>query len=158
MENKIIFLDIDGPVIPVNAGMYNSMYRTTHDRTAITLLIRLCEETGAKIVTNTFHNEIWYQDGDLKSDLIKWGLKPEYFHEDWQTIFPNINYKQLNSPVRGIGRLHAINQWLVAHEVDKWVCFDDRLFTDLPNLIHIKGGMGIRQTHYEQALEILGKK
>ncbi len=156
--NKIIFLDIDGPVIPVDVDMYDSVYRTMHDKASIAFLTALCEETGAKIVTNTFHNEIFYQDGDLKDDLIKWGLKAEYFHEDWQTIFPNVNYKEINSPVRGAGRLHAIAQWLSSHAVDNWVCFDDRLFTDMPNLIHIRGGLGIRKEHYNKALEILGKK
>lgn len=157
--NKIIFLDIDGPVIPINVPTYDSIFRLVHNYEAILRLNELCEQTNAKIVTNSMHNYNDYEDGTLKEDLVKWGIKEEYFHDDWRTIFPNIDYKQINSTVRGIGRLHAINVWLATHYyIDNWVCFDDRNFTDLPNLILIEDGLGIKQKHYDRALKQLGKK
>jgi hypothetical protein len=157
--NKIIFLDIDGPVIPTTVSIYNSMFRLKHNSNAIIYLNKLCKKTGAKIVTNTMHNINDYVDGNIKDDLIKWGIKEEYFHESWKTIFPLINYKEINSKIRGIGRLHAIDLWLVEQkDIDNWVCFDDRYFTTLPNLIHIEDGLGIKKEHYDYALKFLGKK
>ena len=158
MENKIIFLDIDGPIIPITVDPYDSLFRLKHNYDSILYLNNLCFRTGAKIVTNSMHNYEDFRDGTLKDDLIKWGIKPEYFHDEWKTIFPHIDYSKVTSKVRGIGRLIAINHWLSFYDTDKWVCFDDRLFTDLPNLIHIEDGLGIKETHFQRAMDILGKK
>jgi hypothetical protein len=155
--NKVIFLDIDGPVIPINVPSKTSFFRTHFNQESIKWINKLCEKTGAKIVTNSMHNYIDFFDGDLKSDLVSFGITKEYFHENWRTVFPYIDYSQINSSVRGIGRLYAIYDWLSKNDADNWVCFDDRNFTNLPNLILINDGMGVKKEHYDAALQLLRK-
>ncbi len=66
-----------------------------------------------------------------------------------------IDYSKVNSPIRGIGRLVAIEDWIKHHGDTSWVCFDDRKFSDLANLIHIEDGLGIKEHHFDSALDIL---
>lgn len=155
--NKIVFLDIDGPIIPVNAPRIQSIFRTTFLPESIEYLNLLCDVTGAQVVTNSCHNYQDWLDGDLSDDLVEWGLSKEFIHRDWRTIFPMIDYKAISSPVRGIGRLVAINRWIEKNGPTEWVCFDDRKFTSIPNLIHIENGRGIKAKHFNLALDILGE-
>lgn len=153
--NKIIFLDIDGPVIPTDVDMYDSIFRTTYNVESIEYLNLLCDMTGARVVTNSTHNyEDWFES-ELRDDLIEWGLDSRFIHRDWRTVFPMIDYKKINSPIRGIGRLVAIEHWISINGDTNWVCFDDRKFTDLENLIHIEDGLGIRASHFNRALDLL---
>jgi hypothetical protein len=155
--NKVIFLDIDGPVIPIDVPVHASVFRTTYNRESIEYLNLLCDLTGAQVVTNSMHNyEDWY-DGDLRDDLVKWGLEEKFIHDTWRTIFPMIDYKKVNSPVRGIGRLVAIENWINRHGDSSWVCFDDRKFADVANLIHIEDGLGIKAHHFNSAIDILAE-
>lgn len=153
--NKVIFLDIDGPVIPIDVSVRESVFRTTYNPDSIQYLNLLCEETGAKVVTNSMHNYQDWLDGDLRDDLIAWGLDKKFVHDDWRTIFPMIDYSKVKSPVRGIGRLVAIQNWINYHGDSSWVCFDDRKFSNLANLIHIEDGLGIKEHHFDSALDIL---
>lgn len=153
--NKVIFLDIDGPVIPIDVPVYESVYRTTYSSNSIAYLNLLCEETGAKVVTNSMHNYEDWMGGDLRDDLVEWGLDEKFVHSNWRTIFPRIDYSKVNSPVRGIGRLVAIEDWIKNHGDTSWVCFDDRKFSDIANLIHIEDGLGIKEHHFDSALDIL---
>ncbi len=157
--NKIIFLDIDGPVIPINVPIVDSIYRTVYEKDSIEYLNLLCEEANAKVVTNSMHNYTPVMRYDLVDDLISWGLDEKFIHDDWRTIFPHVDYTKVNSPVRGIGRLVAINDWIDKRNRDvSWVCFDDRKFTQMANLIHIEDGLGIRERHFDSALDIFSQK
>ena len=49
--NKVIFLDIDGPVIPIDVPTRDSVFRTVCNKDSIEYLNLLCDETGAKVVT-----------------------------------------------------------------------------------------------------------
>lgn len=152
--NKIVFLDIDGPVIDIDSPVIASELRLTHNPQSIEMLNELCWKTGAKIVTNSMHNYNVPYDSTLRDDLIKWGVDEDYIHDQWRTIFPHVDYSKVNSPVRGIGRLVAIETWLAENGNYDWICFDDRKFTDSHRLIHIEDGLGIREHHVEQALEV----
>jgi hypothetical protein len=70
--NKVIFLDIDGPVIPIDVPVRESVYRTTYNPESIEYLNLLCEETGAKVVTNSMHNYEDWMGGELRDDLVSW--------------------------------------------------------------------------------------
>ena len=152
---NIIFLDIDGPVIDITCSFIESEFRLTHNPNSIKMLEHLCNTTQAKIVTNSMHNFNNAGGRSLKEDLISWGLSEDHFHENWRTIFPAIDYTKVNSPVRGIGRLIAIETWIDQNGPVNWVCFDDRKFTDLSRLVFIEDGLGIRDKHVELAKEIL---
>lgn len=153
---KVIFLDIDGPVISNGVPIEDSDLRLTHLPEAIDLLNKLCKDTGAKIVTNSNHNYNMVEGYSLKDDLITWGIEPEYFHEDWRTCFPYIDYSKVKNETRGIGRFIAIDKWHEKNGSSEWVCFDDRKFTISFRLIHITDSYGLRQEHIDKAIEVLG--
>ena len=153
---KIIFLDIDGPVISAQAPMIDSEMRLSYIQESIELLNQLCEKTGAKIVTNSSHNYHIVNGNTIKDDLIKWGIDSANFHEKWRTIFPYIDYTKVKSNIRGIGRFIAIDKWQADNEHCNWVCFDDRKFTISFRLIHISDGNGITKENIDTAIEILG--
>ena len=151
---RIIFLDIDGPVINIDAPVVVSELRLGCNKNSIQLLNDLCLEVGAKIVTNSMHNYHEPCGRTLKEDLIHWGLDENHFHDSWRTIFPDIDYTDVNSNVRGIGRLIAINQWIADNGPCDWVCFDDRKFTDSKQLVHIEYGDGIQEEDVLAAIEV----
>jgi len=151
---RIIFLDIDGPIINVSSLVMVSELRLACNKVSIQLLNDLCLESGAKIVTNSMHNYHLPYGKTLKEDLIHWGIDPTHFHNDWRTIFPNIDYTDVTSTVRGIGRLIAINQWIADNGECDWVCFDDRKFTESKRLVYIEDGEGLQDEHILAAIEV----
>jgi hypothetical protein len=85
MKPRICFLDIDGPII--NAGCFGiskdaSEMRSIMSTSAIGFLNLLCDETGAKIVTNSSHSYHDVADRTLREDLIRWNLKRLHFHDN----------------------------------------------------------------------------
>lgn len=91
----------------------------------------------------------------LRDDLIRWGIPISMFHTNWRTIFPNVDYKTINSPIRGVGRLFAIEEWLNKNPGYEWICFDDRKFTDNVRLIHIQRDQGVDTAYMKQAAGVL---
>lgn len=152
---NIIFLDVDGPLIPASlygTNMHCSAERSLMSTTAIGWLNILCKETDAKVVMNSAHN-YW---GDLKADVIKNGLRPENFHEHWRTGFPNAVTKPGN-------RLSAIEDWIEDQFPESpfdcnWVCFDDANFTNNKRLVLIDYNNGITHTNYLKAHNVLGTR
>lgn len=154
----VLFLDIDGPVIDLatyKATPYISHFRVSGNTTAIKNIVKLCVDFDLKIVTNSTHNYYDVYDADLRDDLVRWGIPESCFHNDWRTVFPEVDYKKIKSPVRGIGRLYAIHEWLAEHPGYDWICFDDRKFTDDNRLIHIKRLDGVDDVYYKQAAEVI---
>lgn len=161
MSKKIIFLDIDGPVIDLetyDSNIYKSIFRTGINPVAIEFLIKLCKEYDAQIVTNSMHNYHNINNYTLKDDLVYAGITDDFFHQDWRTIFPMIDYTNVKSSVRGIGRLIAIQEWLKRNGKHTWICFDDRKFTKDRRLIHIKRQNGIDFEYYSEARHLLSDK
>lgn len=101
------------------------------------------------------HNYYDLGVASLKDDLIRWGIPISMFHKNWRTIFPNVDYKTINSPIRGVGRLFAIEDWLKNNPGYEWICFDDRKFTDNIRLIHIQRDQGVDTSYVKQAAGVL---
>lgn len=88
MSYNVVFLDFDGPMIPLRAmpleGQTNDP-PSKFDPCAVGLLNRLCEKTHSKIVIHSHwryspvHCEKY---PDLKKHLIDQGVKEEYLHDD----------------------------------------------------------------------------
>jgi hypothetical protein len=159
---KIIFLDIDGPVIPGHLGdrtniHWISMARSRFDIGAIERLNRLCEFTGARIVTNSMQNHVEIKNHSLQDDLVNWGVKRENFHSVWRTVFPDVDYAADPNPRRGWGRWLGIKHWQKQNGTVNWICYDDRHWTDDPRLILIDFEKGITQSDYERGLDLLGR-
>ena len=131
---RIIFLDIDGPVI--NTPCYwvdteASLQRSVMNTQAIGILNKLAKLSGARIVTNSTHNNhpVRETGRSLKDDLIKWGLKEEFLHENWRTTFPwpDLESDPLFPTHR---RLRGIMEWEIANGIADWIAFDDEPFVD----------------------------
>lgn len=129
---KIIFIDIDGPVI--NTPCYwvdgmASMQRSVMNTQSIGILNRLAYLADAKIVTNSTHNNHTVRETGktLKDDLLKWGIKEKYIHDDWRTSFPwpSLESDPLFPTHR---RLRGIMEWEKTNGEVDWIAFDDEPF------------------------------
>ena len=161
--DRIIFIDIDGPII--NTPCYYldlncSLERSVMNTQALGYVTRLAKLGKAKIVTNTTHNTMDIEDlltgvkRTVKDDLVKWGIDPKLFHDDWHTSYPNPQggkYGQFGQPH---GRLRAIEQWQDVNGQVDWVCFDDEPFTDDSRLVQIDFEMGIDFFAFETACKL----
>lgn len=116
---RIIFLDIDGPMIPVRAFVSNrhASIEQDLDPGSVKALRAIVTATEAKIVFNTTHNRM------LPSLLDRFAavgfLRTFDIHDDCHTLYPDLD------------RLTAIREWLHRHpEVEHWVAFDDAKIED----------------------------
>jgi hypothetical protein len=135
MKENILFLDIDGPMIPLALTYY--LIDNPGDRimsnVCVGILNNICRKTEAKIVTNTTHNIDHPGQATIREILIRNGVKEEYFHKDHKTIYG----------VETHNRMKAIDLWLYLHDNPNWVALDDEIFTDNPNLIPIDRDKGL---------------
>jgi len=139
---RIIFLDIDGPVIP--AGMYLIDRACSFDRRAspvcIATINHIAKNSGAKIVMNTTHN----MNGALMlADMVREGIKVEYLHEKApMTQYPNTS------------RWMAIEMWQFDNGMADWVALDDAEFTQDERLIWVDFNVGVHPGHYNQIADL----
>ena len=136
---KVLFVDVDGPLIP--SGMYlvhsNPSYERVFSPIAIAVLKKMLEVSGAKLVMNTTHN----MDGiKLKEDMIKAGFKEEDFGTPWCTEYPDNRSRQ-----------GSIENWIKLQKEDiDWIALDDADFTKEDNLILIDFDEGLHLRHYNR--------
>lgn len=151
---KIIFIDIDGPVINTPCywvDMQASVRRAVMNTQSIGILNRLAYLADAKIVTNSTHNNATIRETGrtLRDDLIKWGLKESYLHEDWRTEFPWPDWGD-GQPIHR--RMKGIMGWMEKNGEADWICFDDEPFVqDDARLFHIDFDHGIDYHMYLKA-------
>jgi hypothetical protein len=152
---RIIFIDIDGPVINTPCYWVDSMasiHRAVLNTQAIGILNRLCKLGSALIVTNSTHNHVTIRETGrtLKTDLIKWGLRPEHIHEDWRTDFPWPDWGDGQNIHR---RLKGIMGWQEKNGKADWICFDDEPFVTDDRLFVIDFDYGIDYHMYLSVCE-----
>lgn len=114
---KVIFLDIDGPVIPSRAFALpgQTLPFTEFDPCCVGILNRLCDELGYKIVLHTSWIKPRIKGGRGTFDhCVRQGIKMEHFHEDaWCDEYIDWRYTR-------------IHEWLQRHpEVTDYIIFDD---------------------------------
>lgn len=130
---KIIFLDIDGPMIPYTSFLMttphgNPSFEQILDDRCVMVLHRIIKDTGAKIVFNTTHNNNLYPTHETKDGWLpgllgqfeKAGFK-DHIHEHNCTKYPHYD------------RLTCIKEWLRSQPIDekiKWVALDDVVMAD----------------------------
>lgn len=144
----IVFLDIDGPMIPVRAFFLPNQTRpaSIFDPCATGMLLKLLQESSAKIVISS----TWGQFGKDRCEelLAKNGIDPSYLHEDWVTP------RKMSS-----ARYHEIKWWLDKHpEVTHYVAIDDE---DLPidwitNAVKCDGAEGFSLRNFKECEVALG--
>jgi hypothetical protein len=153
---NIVFLDIDGPVIPTPLYYLDrscSIRRSRMDHSALGWIVFVLKAANAKLVTNSSHNyhDVDYlDDRSLKHDLMAHGIPKDYFHEEWRTKF-GTHYGR-----EGTIRMAAIEEWIIRNGCDNWVVFDDMQVTDNGKQVVIDFDKGICRDDAYKALDILG--
>ncbi len=144
---KILFLDVDGPLIP--SGMYlvhkNASYERKCSPICVAIVNELCRKADAKIVLNSTHSR---EANIAIEDLKREGL--ERFHDIATTNYPN--------KMSGGDRMAAIEDWQERCGGVDWIAFDDSNFTENERLVLIDFDVGITLKHYNKAAEMWGLK
>ena len=131
------------------------------DPLCVDRIIRICEETGAKVVISSDWRISWY---GTQMRLGKMGLDENFVIDKtpefiWRNLskhdYFNENYEETYEYSRGA----EVDAWLAAHpECTNFVIIDDRTdFTDeqSPHFVHIDPMWGITDRHVEFAIAIL---
>lgn len=147
---RIIFQDIDGPLIPLR--MYYGGGRTferergsfIYDPVAVGMVNELARKYDAKIVFNSAHcpngPDIMRHQANVNS------LAP--MHEDCVTKFA----KSIEH------RYDAIAEWLGRHpEVVEWIVIDD-MEVHLPRQVQVDYNIGMTIDNFYRACELFGDK
>lgn len=115
---KILFLDIDGVVLPGRAYMLPNQTKPivkVFDPCAVAMLNQACKKQGRKIVVHSSWIRYWDDEElNVKDHIINQGIDPDHFHEDW-SCDKNLHW-----------RYDRVSEWLARHpEVDDYVIVDD---------------------------------
>lgn len=147
MSNRIIFLDWDGPMIPMRAIHLPNQTRlySIFDPIAVSLVNKLIELSDAKIVISS----TWATKGlnVCQHTMEKNGLDPIHLHSDWRTP------KKLSSY-----RVNEIHWWLEEHpETTHYVAFEDEYIDkeQLPGYIRCSTYDGISYQNFLEAKILL---
>lgn len=150
MSIPVIFLDIDGPMIPGRAYALRTQTRRPppFDPIAVGMVRQLCAEGAAQIVISSTWRKRRTRDGMM--DILRQnGLGDVPLHDDWGTPV-------LESQPRG----QQIAAWLRNHPtVDHYVALDDDpSIRTLPGAVLCSPDDGLLMEHYNRARELLGLK
>lgn len=144
---KIIFQDIDGPLIPhrmyyTGFRPYDTMRNSfVWDPIAVQMINRICEICDAKVVFNTAHCENPAEI--MKHQAACNGLK--FLHEDCKTSYPFTD-----------NRYQAITEWLDKHNtISDWIVIDD-VQVCLSRQIKVDWKVGMTIENYRKACQLLG--
>ena len=146
--HKVLFLDIDGPMIPMRAWVINTERKLYErfDPIATATIKRVLDKVDAKIVISSAWRDYGYEK--IVKVLDENGISHSYIHEDWQT--KDLFGHQIHS------RHKEILDWLKRHpEVDRYVVLDDAKL-DIPNLVRVTMEDGILYAHQRQIFHLFG--
>lgn len=144
MDEKVIFLDIDGPMIPYTSFLFNvhASFDQELDTRCIKVLKKIIEESNAYIVFNTTHNRMLYPSQQDKipgliNQFEQHGLG-DRIHKTVCTVYPDTD------------RLTAIRHWLSSNNPDaNWVALDDvKINHDRACLVDADLGIGMREYNH----------
>lgn len=141
--NRVVFLDIDGPIIPYSAFLLDRMcsWQRIIPPIPVAVVREVCRRGNAKLVFNTTHNTPMKDIDDIEIALVKAGFPEDLIHPDMKTKYPSIS------------RSMAVLEWLSRHsETTDWIAFDDAKFTDADNLIWVHPDAGLHLGHLNEAL------
>lgn len=150
MTAPVIFLDIDGVMIPGRAYALRTQTRRPppFDPIAVGMVRQLCQEAGAQIVISSTWRKRRTRD-EMRDVLRQNGLGEVTLHEDWGTPV-------LDSQPRG----QQIAAWLRNHPtVERYAALDDDpSVRTLPGAVLCSSADGIGLEQYNRARELLGLK
>lgn len=140
---KILFLDIDGPMLPLRAYAIRpagSLRLHVFDPLAVALVNGLLTESGAKLVISS----TWRLHGREKfeREMADNGLRPADLHDDWRT--PQFDHRE-----------DEIQDWLARHPTDAFAVLDDE-DVKIDNLVRVTFEDGIQWAHFTALCRLLG--
>jgi len=150
---KIIFLDIDGPMIPTRAYLFHPHASLDQelDPICVRVLRKILDDTGAQVVFNTTHNLMLEADSSsgswpgLLNQFAKHGfIAGRELHPISSTVFPRVD-----------DRLSAIRHWLINNYTETWVALDD-VHLDDSRAFTVDPDHGIGFNEYQHCLRFLG--
>lgn len=115
---KIIFLDVDGVIVPASEHLVDFMasFEWRFAIPQLRMVEKICELTGAKVIMNTSHNR---RAEELRKTMCMSGFNPAFFCED----LPSTNYPDTK---RDKAVESALNEFLAKGIiVEDYVCIDD---------------------------------
>lgn len=144
---KIIFQDIDGPLIPhrmyfQGGRWYDPVAKSFFfDPIAVGMINSLCHQLGAKVVFNSAHNvnpkEIMHHQAKCNSLL--------FMHDDCTTTFAT----------KTESRLGGIHDWLADHPgVENWCVIDD-MNVGTNRQVKVDYNIGMTIQNFAEAYRIL---
>lgn len=170
MNNKIIFLDVDGVL---NYSNYTNTATNDIDPSKVKMLAELCNETNAKVViTSSWRgskNYIPHIYTILRNVLDTYNvpvigdapyIELEFIHQSINTINP----PSCSTFKYGTGRGAEVKQYIDEHHIEKYIIFDDEDWDwksyGLDNnwcksTYHDKQNGGLQQSHINTALTLL---
>lgn len=149
---KVLFLDIDGVLLPGRAYMLpnqtNNPYVTVFDPCAVSMLNSALAKQGRKIVVHSSWVKHWTKQ-EILAHLLGQGLREEDFHDDWYTD-PRFHW-----------RYDRVRDWMSRHkEVTDWIVVDDEVPSSAEDLKFLQGHViftdfdeGITLKNYRQLLD-----
>lgn len=163
---RVIILDVDGPMIPgrqyetklgiKRRNKRGEMIGYRFDPFSVHLVTHLARTANAAIVWNTMHNQRGLSA--ITEDARASGLDETLFHETCpQTCYPAPlePWKMSQGIIPGMTRISAITTWLTMHpKVTHWVALDDELIKH-KNAILVDFEGGLTSGHIDRAMEIL---
>lgn len=148
MTTKVLFLDVDGPMIPTRAWRLPGNVSKIHkqfDPCAVANILYVLETTGAKIVLSSTWGRV-YDWADILHWFNESGIAPRAFHAD--AITPRF--------AEHTDRVIEIKAWLARHpEITHYAVLDDDT-VDLPNFVKVSVRNGLMYEHVEELLTLLG--
>lgn len=152
MSNKCIFLDFDGPMVPVRAYWLPNQTKpaSVFDPVAVSLLNKLIQDSGAKLVISSSWR--FFGRDRVGEVLSKNSIDPAHLHDDWETP------RKFTSQ-----RIHEISWWLADHpEVTHSVAIDDEVLDMhfVPNAVQADTYEGFSLRNYLEArlfLDVYGE-
>ena len=143
---KIIFLDFDGVITT-----YKSGYKIDPEK--VELLLKIVEETGAKIVITSSWRSYNIEEtrkklGDLS--FMKYVID----------VTPRLNYRDSDGDYWSVARGTEIHHWMMKHgdDVDNYVILDDEedmLISQNSHFVLTDIYTGLSEEHVQKAIEIL---
>jgi len=144
MINRVLFLDIDGPIIPFGMFLVDRMASANRiiPQIPVAVVREVCVRAKMKVVFNSTHNTPFVGVPNIDDAMVAAGLPRDAIHPDKMTRYPSLS------------RADAVRDWLHRHpEVNEWVAFDDARFTDDDNLIWVDPDAGLHLAHLNIVLE-----
>lgn len=151
--DKIVFLDIDGVLnhdgyfahVKPEAVEWDNI-----DEEKVKLLKDIQSATGCDFVMSSSWRNGWISLRKYKMYEYAYEIFKKYdldFDDDLARL-PNYGYGQ---------RAEEIQDYVYDHKVKHYVILDDQ-FVNNPNLVHVKGSVGLEEEDVNKAIEILNKE